>query len=159
MLVVLFTINLSGDCVYSRRHAINVKAVEDVADICVSHRNALCWLAGASALLLLLAPAESDDFGRIYYDGKTDQLVVTMLYRGTNPNHHFTLRWGACQPNQSGGLLGVTVEVLDDQFDDQALKDYRTTKRFGLADLPCARPTSVTLRTAPRFFYTLTIPG
>jgi hypothetical protein len=136
-----------------------LKAIEDVADLCVSHRKALCWLAGAFALILLVTSAEGDDFGRIYYDGKTDQLVVTMFYRGTKPNHHFTLRWGACQPNQSGGLPGVTVEVLDDQFDDRALKDYRTTKRFDLANLPCARPTSVTLRTAPRFFYTLTIPG
>jgi hypothetical protein len=116
-------------------------------------------VAGASALLLLAASAEGDDFGKIYYDSKTDEIVVTMLYRGSNPNHHFTLRWGECQPNQSGGLPGVTVEVLDDQFDDRALKDYRTAKRFSLANLPCTRPTSVTLRTAPRFFYTLTIPG
>jgi hypothetical protein len=28
-----------------------------------------------------------------------------------------------------------------------------------LKDMPCPRPVSITLRTAPRFFYTLTIPG
>jgi hypothetical protein len=116
-------------------------------------------LAGACTVLLFVRSAEGDNFGRIYYDGKTDQLVVTMLYRGTNPDHKFTLKWGACHPDQSGGLPGVTVEVLDDQFDDQAIKDYRTTKRFSLTNLPCARPATVTLRTAPRFFYTLTIPG
>jgi hypothetical protein len=109
--------------------------------------------------MFLVRSAEGDNFGRIYYDGKTDQIVVTMLYRGTNPNHHFTLKWGPCQPDQSGGLPGVTAEVLDDQFDDRALNDYQRTKRFSLANLPCARPASVTLRTAPRFFYTLTIPG
>ncbi len=110
-------------------------------------------------MLFMAKAAEADNFGKIYYDGKTDQLVVTMIYRGTNPDHRFTLKWGACQPNQAGGLPGVTVEVLDDQFEDPAVKEYRTTKRFSLVNLPCARPASVTLRTAPRFFYTLTIPA
>lgn len=125
----------------------------------VSNFRVWSWLAGSFAALLLVRSADADNFGRIYYDGKTDQLVVTMIYRGTNPNHKFTLNWGSCLPNQSGGLPGATVEVLDDQFDDQAIREYRTTKRFSLANLPCARPASVTLRTAPRFFYTLTIPG
>jgi hypothetical protein len=116
-------------------------------------------LAGALAMLLSTNAAYADNFGRIHYDGKTDQLVVTMVYRGTNPNHKFTLIWGACQADQSGGTPGVTAEVLDDQFDDQAVNEYRKTKRFSLANLPCTRPASVTLRTAPRFFYTLTIPG
>jgi len=32
---------------------------------------------------------------------KTDQMVVTMLLIvARNPNHHFTLIWGACQPDQ-----------------------------------------------------------
>jgi hypothetical protein len=114
------------------------------------------WLA----LAALVSPgsAEADNFGRIYYDKQTDKLVVTMVYRGTNAHHNFSLKWGDCQPNQSGGRPGVTVEVLDDQFDDLAQQEYRTVKRFSLAGLPCSRPASVTLRTAPRFFYTLTIP-
>ena len=117
-----------------------------------------CGWSVLTAMLLFVQSAEGDDFGRIYYDAKTDQMVVTMLYRGTNPNHHFTLSWGACQPDAADGLPGVTAEVLDDQFDDRALQDYKTTKRFGLANLPCGRPARVTLHTAPRFFYTLTIP-
>jgi hypothetical protein len=36
-------------------------------------------------------------------------------------------------------------------------QDFKTV-RFSLAGMPCARPVSVSLRTAPRFFYTLTIP-
>jgi len=121
--------------------------------------NALCWAATVCAALLVGRSAQADNFGRVYYDGKTDQLVVTMIYRGTNPDHTFTLKWGACQADQAGALPGVTAEVLDDQFNDRAVMNYRTIKRFSLADLPCARPASVTLRTAPRFFYTLTIPG
>jgi hypothetical protein len=50
------------------------------------------------------------------------------------------------------------VEVLDDQFDDEEQQDFKKTMRFSLDGLPCGRPASVTLRTAPRFFYTLTIP-
>lgn len=102
------------------------------------------------------AGARADNFGRIYYDKKTGQLVVTMIYRGTNPNHQFSLKWGECQP---GDLPSVTAEVLDDQFNDLATTNFKKTVRFDLSDMPCARPASVSLRTAPRFFYTLTIPG
>jgi hypothetical protein len=82
-----------------------------------------------------------------------------MLYRGTNPNHQFSLHWGACQANQLGNLPGVTVDVLDSQFEDRAQQNFKKVLRFSLAELPCARPASVTLRSAPRFFYTLTIPA
>jgi hypothetical protein len=81
-----------------------------------------------------------------------------MAYGGTNPNHHFSLKWGECQANQSGNLPGVTAEVLDDQYDDVAEQEFTKTVRFKLAGMPCPRPASVTLRSAPRFFYTLTIP-
>jgi|HubBroStandDraft_2_1064218.scaffolds.fasta_scaffold600945_1 hypothetical protein len=116
------------------------------------------WIWLALAALASPGSADADNFGRIYYDKQTDKLVVTMLYSGTNPHHDFSLKWGECQANQSGGRPGVTVEVLDDQFDDVAEREYRTVKRFSLAGLPCPRPASVTLHTAPRFFYTLTIP-
>jgi len=119
----------------------------------------LSYLVITIAATLIANVATADNFGRIYYEPKTDRLVVTMVYRGTNPNHHFTLQWGECQTNQSGNLPGVTVDVLDDQFNDLAQQDFRKTIRFKLTDMPCARPASVTLRTAPRFFYTLTIPA
>jgi hypothetical protein len=119
-----------------------------------------------SSLLLILAAAASlaplavraDNFANVRYSRQTDKLVVTMLYRGTNPNHRFSLKWGPCQANQSEGLAGATAEVLDDQYDDAAEQDFSKTVRFSLAGMPCPRPASVTLRTAPRFFYTLTIP-
>jgi hypothetical protein len=116
---------------------------------------ALCL--GLAAAASLFAPAtRADNFGRVYYDKKTAQLVVTMIYRGTNPNHQFSLKWGECR---SGDLPSVTAEVLDDQFNDAARTDFKKTTRFSLMDMPCARPASVTLRSAPRFFYTLTVPG
>lgn len=118
-------------------------------------------LLGLFAFLAILPPqpAHASSFGGVYYDKKTDQLVVTMIYRGTNPDHKFSLKWGDCQAGQSGNLPGATAEVLDDQFQDLAQQNFRKTTRFSLADMPCSRPVSVTLRSAPRFFVTLTIPG
>jgi len=109
-------------------------------------------LLGALAPALFAPPARADNFGRIRYDKQSDRLIVTMIYRGTNPNHNFSLKWGECQADQAGNLPGVTVEVLDDQFDDVAQRDYKKTVRFSLAGLPCPRPAAVTLKTAPRFF-------
>jgi hypothetical protein len=122
------------------------------------NRKLTVWLLPAAAIYFLAPTAHADNFGKIYYDQKNDRLVVTMLYRGTNPNHKFSLKWGECQADQSGNLPGVTAEVLDDQFDDEEQQDFKKTMRFSLDGLPCRRPASVTLRTAPRFFYTLTIP-
>ncbi|HXP64370.1 MAG TPA: hypothetical protein VN815_02755 [Steroidobacteraceae bacterium] len=116
-------------------------------------------LLGAFAAVLFALHAHADNFGRVRYDKESDRLVVTMVYRGTNANHNFSLKWGECQANQSGNLPGVTVEVLDDQFGDVEQQDYKKTMRFSLAGLPCPRPVALTLKTAPRFFYTLTIPG
>ena len=120
------------------------------------HRCAMLCLAPAAAAFLLCRPVRADDFGRVYFDKKNDRLVITMLYRGTNPNHKFSLKWGRCEAQQSGNLPGVTVEVLDDQYEDAAQQDFKKTMHFSLANLPC-RPALVTLRSAPRFFYTLTI--
>jgi hypothetical protein len=113
-----------------------------------------CLAAGLCAF-----SARADNFGQIRYDKQSDRLGVTMIYRGTNPNHTFSLKWGECQANQSSGLPGVTVEVLDDQFDDVAQKNYKKTVYFSMAGIPCPRPVALTLRTAPRFFHTLTIPS
>jgi hypothetical protein len=129
--------------------------------------NAAPRLNGFFSLCLALAitaaffppAADADNFAKIYYDRSTDQLVVTMRYRGTNPNHQFSLKWGDCQADSSGGLPSATAEVLDDQFDDAAQVDFKKTARFSLKDMPCGRPASITLRSAPRFFSTLTIPG
>jgi hypothetical protein len=118
----------------------------------------LFWLILAAAAIAFSLGAKADNFAKVRYDKQTDRLVVTMVYSGTNPNHTFTLKWGPCQANQSGNLAGATAEVLDDQHDDAAEQEFTKTVRFSLAGMPCSRPASVSLRTAPRFFYTLTIP-
>jgi hypothetical protein len=116
------------------------------------------FLASAAGLSLLAPAAHADSFSKVYYDAQTDQLVVVMRYRGTNPDHTFSLKWGKCAESHHGEPPAVSVEVLDDQWLDQAQRDFKKMTRFGLAELPC-RPARVTLRTAPRFIYTLTIPG
>jgi hypothetical protein len=121
------------------------------------HRSFFLILAAAATFFSLEAGA--DNFAKVRYDKQADRLVVTMIYRGTNPNHNFSLKWGPCQTSDSGDLPGATAEVLDDQYEDAAEQDFTKTVRFSLTDMPCARPASVTLRSAPRFFYTLTIPN
>lgn len=112
----------------------------------------------AAAASLPASAARADNFGKVFYDRSADALVITMRYRGTNPNHNFSLKWGECRTDRADELPAVSVEVLDDQFEDSAQQDFKKTTRFSLADLPC-RPAIVTLRTAPRFLYTLTIPA
>ena len=122
-------------------------------------RRTLCRLMLAAVAALFAIGARADNFGRVRYDGQADQLIVTMIYRGSNPDHTFSLKWGKCRAHQSGDLPGVTLEVLDDQFQDRALQEYTKKVRFDLTGLPCPRPVSISLTTAPHFFYTLTIPG
>jgi hypothetical protein len=121
------------------------------------HRGFGIWPVLIAAAANCAQPARADTFGNVYYDQTTDELVVTMAYRGTNPGHHFSLKWGECQTDESN-MPTVTAEVLDDQWKDVEREAYETTTRFSLSRLPCARPLSVTLRTAPRFYYTITIP-
>jgi len=120
------------------------------------------WAAAAlgSALVTLMLPhgAHADDFSKAYYDSRVDQLVVSMIYSGTNPKHTFTLHWGQCQDVNGSNLHEVAVQVLDSQWQDEALRPYKKTVRFSLAGIPC-RPAKVTLRTAPRFIYTVLIPA
>ncbi len=113
----------------------------------------------AGGLALLLGPrARADNFVRVAFDPLKDQLVITMGYRGTNPNHIFSLRWGQCVQTPDPSAPELDAEVLDSQWQDQAQQDYRKTTRFNLDGMPC-RPAKLTLRTAPRFFYTLPIPA
>jgi hypothetical protein len=99
----------------------------------------------------------ADNFANVYYDPRKDQLVVTMFYRGTNPDHAFSLQWGSCKDGPDGSRREIEANVLDSQWQDAAEHDFRKTTRFSLAGLTC-RPATLTLRTAPRFYYTLQIP-
>jgi hypothetical protein len=113
----------------------------------------------ATILLAAAAPApQASTFSGAYYHPQTHELVLMTIYRGTNPDHQFSVRWGECQPLGGDGTTHQIVrQVLDSQWDDAAQQTFTKTVRFNVASLNC-RPATVTLRTAPRFEYTLQIP-
>lgn len=119
----------------------------------------LCALAPFACLVAISRPASADEFGPSHYDRATHELVVTILYDGTNPNHGFTLKWGDCELDDSGRRLPLAnADVLDDQFNDAAQQQYKVVRRFSLKDMPCPRPAIVTVSTAPGASFKLVIP-
>lgn len=121
-------------------------------------RHAVCTLLIGLAAGVLSEGAQADNFASVYYEARKDQLVVTMFYRGTNPDHTFSLKWGQCRELTEGIGREIVAEVLDNQWQDAEQRNFKRTARFSLADLRC-RPAKLTLRTAPRFFYALQIPA
>jgi hypothetical protein len=123
--------------------------------------NRRVWQAGAAAMaaaaVLAAGTAWAENFGRVYYDAAADQLVVTMLYRGTNPNHDFSLNWGECKMLPDGSNE-VVAEVIDSQARDAARQDFRKTVHLSLDGMSC-RPAKLTLRAAPRNYFSMRIPA
>jgi hypothetical protein len=111
----------------------------------------------AALYLLALSAAQAATFSSVQYDPNTNELVVTMVYDGTNPNHQFSVQWGTCRPLGDDGNHQIVANVLDSQWDDTAQQPFTTTVRFSLAGVNC-RPATITLRTAPRYEYTLQVP-
>ena len=113
--------------------------------------------AMASAAAAVVAAS----FGPVRYDAHSDELIVTMIYDGTNPDHHFSIQWGPCrkvdQQDQPAHQL-IDVSILDDQWNDAATRSYTKTVRVPLGALSC-RPATVTLRTAPDFYESLEVPA
>jgi hypothetical protein len=101
----------------------------------------------------------ADNFADAHYDASSDELVVTLRYSGTNPNHNFAIQWGPCSaPNEGSSSNRVDATITDDQWKDAARQPFKKTVRFSVAQLAC-RPARVTLRTAPRYYYTVEIPA
>lgn len=116
-------------------------------------------LASFFCLLAVPHPAGADNFGPSHYDQATDQIVVTMLYGGTNPNHTFTIKWGTCEVDDSGRRMPlVNADVLDDQFNDVEQQQYTVVVHLSLAGMPCQRPAIVTLSSPPGSSIRLVIP-
>ncbi len=123
----------------------------------LARRALLAFMLGAAAVTSSEI-AWATRFANVYYDPATDQLVVTMMYSGTNPNHTFSLKWGRCKAANDGGMAQISANVIDSQWQDAEQNDYQKTTRFNLGKLQC-RPAKVTLRSAPRFIYILRIPA
>jgi hypothetical protein len=118
-----------------------------------------CALVPLGCLLAIPRPVSADNFGPSHYDRATDQLVVTMQYGGTNPNHTFTIKWGTCEVDDSGQRMPLAnADVLDDQFNDVEQQQYKIVVRLSLAGMPCPRPAIVTLSSPPGASIRLVIP-
>lgn len=116
-------------------------------------------LVPLACVVAISRTANADDFGPSHYDRATNELVVTIVYDGTNPNHEFTLKWGACEFDESGRRKPlVNADLLDDQFNDAAQQQYKIVRRFSLDDMPCPRPAIVTFSIAPNASFELVIP-
>ena len=125
-------------------------------DRSIGRTSTLVSTAALTLIMLACPPAcRADNFRKVTYDPATDELVIVVVYSGTNPDHQFTLKWGPCIDR--GDRRKITAELLDQQYQDAARKDYTKTVRMSLAHMNC-RPAVVTLRTAPRFYYALMVP-
>jgi hypothetical protein len=112
----------------------------------------------AIAAMVAFANASAENFGRISYDAAANQLVVTMLYRGTNPDHDFSLQWGECKMLPDG-TNEIVAEVLDSQARDAARQDFRKTVHLSLDGMSNCRPAKLTLRAAPRSYFSMRVPA
>ena len=101
--------------------------------------------------------ARAEAFDQATYDADSDELVVTIFYGGSNPDHEFSLRWDRCIAHPDG-TRDVTAQVVDSQERDAAGQEFKKTVRFALKDLPC-RPARVTLRASPGTYASLQIPA
>jgi hypothetical protein len=111
-------------------------------------------MAGASTA------AMADWFGPVRYDPNSDQLIITLMYDGTNPDHHLSVQWGLCRKLEQPRAVGpdgsplkqpaqqLELRILDDQGNDAAKKTYTKTLQVPLAAVSC-RPARVTLTTDP----------
>lgn len=77
------------------------------------------------------------------FDDNTDELVFTVLYRGTHPNHVFSIRWEECR-RMSDGHLEILGIVQDSDPKDPAQKDFEKIERISMTDFSC-RPAVVTI--------------
>ena len=121
-----------------------------------------CWLiAVAIAMATSNAAVMAATFGPVRYDPSGDQLIVTMIYDGTKPNHHFSIQWDSCRKGEQldqPAHQTIGVNILDDDHNDAGKKTYTETIRVPVATLSC-RPATVTLWTPPNFFTSVDIPA
>ncbi len=102
-------------------------------------------------------PASAQNIVNLAYDAATNQLVATIAYQGTNPNHKFKLDWGPCETLYGAVPNAASAEVTDEQWTDIAERDFTVHARFALGGFPC-RPALVTLRIGQRVTRTTLVP-
>lgn len=114
-------------------------------------------LVACIAAFLYLAPAGAVSVTVLTYDASKDQLVMTIAYRGTHPDHEFNVQWDKCTrlDDERMQILGLLV---DSQPNDRALQEFTKPMRIDLRNFSC-RPSKVTIRTSAGFFTSVDIPA
>ena len=124
-------------------------------------RRSLSLMIATAALAVVSRAAMADTFGPVRFDSKSDAIVVTMRYEGTNPNHHFSIHWGPCRKlrDQLHGPAPKFIDlgVIDDQGNDAAQRSYTRTLRIPLTGMAC-RPATVNLWTSYNQHASIHIP-
>ena len=115
-------------------------------------------IAVAVAMATVNATVMAATFGAVRYDPSGDQLIVTMIYDGTKPNHHFSIHWDTCRKDDQPVRQTIGVNILDDDYNDAATKTYTETLTVPIATLSC-RPATVVLWTPPRSTTSVDIPA
>jgi hypothetical protein len=121
----------------------------------------LFLVAAPAAMATFTAVVVGATFGPVRYDPQGDQLIVAMIYDGTNPNHHFSIKWDTCRMGEQldqPAHQTIGVNLLDDDHDDAGKTTYTETIKVPLASLAC-RPATVTLWTPPNFTTSVDIPA
>jgi hypothetical protein len=121
------------------------------------HSRVGIWAASALLALFFGMPAMAITVDALRYDAAKDQLVMTIVYRGTNPDHKFSVQWDECKrlDDERSQILGL---LIDSQPDDLARQDFTIPFKIDLRDFPC-RPAKVTIRTSAGFFASVDIPA
>jgi hypothetical protein len=118
-------------------------------------RFARAW--AIACCLAVPAAAQAQTLMEAVFDAGNDALSVEIAYRGTHPNHEFSLDWSSCQQTPDGKRTTV-ARLVDGQGDDVAREDYRVRRSFSLAALEC-RPADVTVRLGPVSNRTVHVPA
>ena len=114
-------------------------------------------LVAGIAALLYVATAAAIAVTTLTYDAPKDQLVMTIAYRGTNPDHQFRVQWDKCTrlDDERMQILGL---LIDDQPNDHARQEFTKSMRIDLRDFTC-RPAKVTIKTSAGFFTSVDVPA
>jgi hypothetical protein len=116
-------------------------------------------LVAVAATLIVSAQAQATNVLAMSYDKSTDQLVLKVGYRGTHDQHVFSINWEECKDYAFvDAKYQVMGNLVDSEPNDAGVNEYAQDLRFSLAGIEC-RPVKLTVRTAPGFFRTITIPA
>src|SRR5690606_15603561 len=115
------------------------------------------WLPCLLLALLYSETAPAITVDALRYDAANDQLVMVISYRGTNPDHEFSVQWDECKrlDDERFQILGL---LIDSQPDDLARQDFTTPFKIDLRNFTC-RPARVTIRTSAGFFMSVDVPA